>query len=429
VSIENALITRAGTRLLSSNLHAILRLEATKGCDPTIHRAPLSLEPPYRSLDSNIRESAPLDCPEEYPAYAGMSVGLKRANLWIHPEYELNWLRAEQFIKCLASLSGRAGLEIVGNGESISLCLLADSDDFPKLEVAFGSQYELCELIEMGASDTTPFYEKSYGTSLIIADFLPSPPYSHLFTRPDELRISPLEIAILALSRIPTNTVGVIQVLFQPTHPGHDWHHNINRLLDLEYAIKLVEGLQPYQRVSSQPPSGELHEMARDMRSKAHSDKPIFVASLRIAVFSPLRDDVESLRQTSLFTNLYRHGGRALRVLGSEDYLRVLEPGDVCLMLANGYVHRHGFILNSSELTAMVHLPHVNRIERIKSLVCILDPLSSQAAESVSGTPIGICTRVGKPETVHIPDHIRMRSTHIIARHGMGKSTLMEHRS
>jgi len=41
----------------------------------------------------------------------------------------------------------------------------------------------------------------------------------------------------------------------QPVHPEHNWHRNVEALLDIEYACKLMSGQIP-QRYLQQAPSG-----------------------------------------------------------------------------------------------------------------------------------------------------------------------------
>lgn len=87
-----------------------------------------------------------------------------------------------------------------------------------------------------------------------------------------------------ALANLEPATVGLYQVLLQPVSPDHNWHHNVQRLLDLEFTFKLMTGCQPPQRYQQQMPSGDLRHMATDTETKAHNDKPFFATALRVAV-------------------------------------------------------------------------------------------------------------------------------------------------
>ncbi|MCK4658166.1 MAG: hypothetical protein KAV82_01465 [Phycisphaerae bacterium] len=179
---------------------------------------------------------------------------------------------------------------------------------------------------------------------------MPRPPYSHLFTRPGELRISPYGAIVGALAGIPSPAVGLYQVVFQPTAPEHDWHHNVGRLINFEFNYEMMAGLLPTQRYAQQVPTGDLHNMARDTETKAHPDKPFFAGALRIAVLGAGRQAAIALDALSTFSSLIQHGGRPLDRLTERDYLRHLPQSALRDMFIAGQTYRPGFILNSWEL-------------------------------------------------------------------------------
>jgi hypothetical protein len=98
------------------------------------------------------------------------------------------------------------------------------------------------------------------------------------------------------LASIPDPALGMYQVAFQPTDSGHDWHHNVQVLLDLEYLIKLMHEPQLPHRFAQPAPSGDLKQMAGELESKVHSDKPFYAAAMRLLVLGAERRGDEMLR-------------------------------------------------------------------------------------------------------------------------------------
>jgi len=113
--------------------------------------------------------------------------------------------------------------------------------------------------------------------------------------------------------------------------------------------------------------------------------------------------------------------------LNQDDYFIILNPEKTQEMFIKGNVHRPGFILNSSELSGMLHLPSAELLKARKHPVNLLETLPAKNNRILQGTPIGICSYAGTDQVICIPPEIRSRSTHLLARHGMGKSTVLEH--
>jgi len=256
---------------------------------------------------------------------------------------------------------------------------------------------------------------------------LPSPPYSHLLTRPDELHTSPYECLIAGMANLSAPAIGICQVLFQPVSPTHNWHRNIEILTDMEYVVKLVSNVTYAQRYAQQAPSGDLRQMAGQVETKAHNDKPFYTAALRIAVFGNADDKELHLQSLAAFTSLFQHGGRPLDFITEVDYASVLSPDQIRRMFSLGLTHRPGFLVNSAELTGLVHLPPTNMMEQLHAPIEIMETLLVPEERLLEGTPIGMCRIAGQDRPVCIPQSIRMCQTHLIGRSGMGKSTLEEH--
>jgi len=426
MSIEKAIISQSHSALLSSRLKSIIRTETEKGCSPDIFPYPVDLEPPFFPIPELSRSTSqlPKDLAIEKP-YTNNVLPV-RLRIWISPSHKLEWVSAELFLKSLGGIKNRMGFEIIGNSEGIRLFYLVHNDDVEVLKTAYTSQYCECKLTEPHQGLPVDINKYDWGNSAVV-DYYPMPPYSHLFTQPNEFKTSPLETAITAIKELHRDECGIIQFLFQPVNQAHNWHENINILLDLEFSIKLLSGFSMSPQMLYQQPSGEIHGMAKDVRVKAHNDKPIFAGALRMAVLGPDNDNLKRIQKLRVFGNLFQHGGKPLRTLTESKYSCFLSPAILNNMFALGISYRPGFILNTSELAGMVHIPATSEIELREFPVDLLKKLPVKDGRLLTGTPVGVCNNADEMKIVCIPDDIRFRSTHLIAKHGMGKSTVLEH--
>jgi hypothetical protein len=109
-----------------------------------------------------------------------------------------------------------------------------------------------------------------------------------------------------------------------------------------------------------------------------------------------------------------------------KEYAQVLSPGQVREMFMLGLTYRPGFLLNSSELSGLVHIPPTSIFECRRIEIKPLETLSVMSDELSTGCRIGTCDCAGVPQAVCIPEHVRFCSVHYIGRMGSGKSTLFE---
>ena len=424
MSMPQALIAQARPQIVQARTRLIIEHEISKGCLPIISPSPVTLEPFYQELHdqlgTGVSTSEQTSLTEPPPNRAD----LVRLRAWISPEQALDWNRSESFLKQLTTVSSRLGFEVRGNRSEVTLSFLCHQADLPVLQAAFQGEYQQSELTPLDAA-SGEWGEPPGG--LVFHDFYPEPPYSHLLTSPGELKTSPLETLLNALSMIEPPAQGLYQALFQPVPPNHNWHRNVEKLLDLEYMLKLVSGLQPLQRYSQQSPSGDLRNMAWEVTSKAHNDKPFFCLALRMAVLDGGEAAPNWLRALCVVMGLFQHGGRPLKRLSHEDYAAWLPTAQVVEMFELGLSYRPGFLVNSLELTGPIHLPSLDILEHRQVMITGLDMLSKRAPGQTEGTLIGYSSFAGKSVPVYIPPGLRRRHSHLIGKSGGGKSSLLEH--
>jgi hypothetical protein len=424
MSTEKAMIAQAGPHILAARVNAVIHSEVSKGCRPEISPIPLALEPRYNPF-SHPSDLLTADDPSDFiPEATPAADELRRLKLWLSPKEKFNWLSSELFLKLLSTVSHRLAFEIVGNSEKISMGILAHRDDISEVCTAFRAQFQYCELSEM---DDEPFTElfSDPNTGFRFLECFPPPPYSHLITRPDELTVTSYKSLIAALMTIDPPAIGCYQALFQAARPENDWHRNVQVLLDLEYTLKLIGGIQAQPRALQQAPSGDLHQMAQDTETKAHNDKPFYFLSVRMGVASQEEICDVNLKTLAAFINLFRNGGRPFLFVTNGDYRQVLSHEKITGMFMLGTAYRPGFLVNSEELAGFVHVPPSNILECREPPISVLNTLPIKNTDLRSGTPIGTCDYAGIEEKICIPAEIRARSTHIIGKPGQAKSTTM----
>jgi len=422
MSEEKAIIKMEMPLMLKARVEGFLHEENRKGCDPQLSSVPVALEPTFSTIvcSDNIRNN-PV-CFETICETIPHERELSRLQIWLSPNEEHDWQRSERFLKQLSQVSNRIGFEIIGNKEKIHIGFLVHQDDIPFLDTSYRGEFERCELTETPSIDG--FSDLADQKKLIsFLDYYPPPPYSHLLTRPDEFRVSPYKSFIAALMNIDPPDRGFYQALFQPVHPEHNWHRNVEALLDIEYIYKLT-GSQIAQRYLQQAPSGDLRQMAKDVETKSHNDKPFYSLACRIGSISEC-DPRRYLKSLSAFFNLFQHGGRPMKFITDLEYHLLLSSDEIKTMLRLGLTYRPGFLVNSAELSGPVHIPHADILGFRTPRINLINTLPVQNEDIHEGTPLGTYEYLGEEHKVCQPLHLKSRSTHIISKSGMGKSTKM----
>ena len=424
MTLEQALIAQARPHMIAARAQSILRDEVIKGCNPEIFSTPVTLEPCYNPISNAsellIKKNQASFIPETPPEPGD----LVRLHVWLSPEEKFNWLNSELFIKQLRSVSHRVGFEIAGNNQDIQIRFLAHRNDQPIIMTAFQGQFDHCELSVVPVNRFSGI-SPTHWNDIRFLDCFPLPPYSHLLTRPDELKVSTYQSLVASLMNIKPPSLGFYQALFQPVKVEHNWHRNVQVLLDIEFAVKLHTDIQVPQRYNQQAPSGDFRQMAWEVEAKAHNDKPFFSIALRLGVISSEKLSSFYLKSLETFFNLFQHGGQTLRYVTDCDYKNVVPGNKIMEMFLFGLTYRPGFLVNSAEITGPVHIPPAQILEHRLPPLTLLETLPVRNTDLYKGTPIGRCEYAGVEYPVCIPPEIRARSTHIIGRPGQVKSETM----
>jgi len=413
MSIEHAMVSGLQQNLLNRRMDALLQREVIKGCSHDIAAAPVDLEPPYVPIGYANDRAIEADWVYASPPSPDDLVCLK---VWSPKELECDWKRAERFVKQLFGMCYRSAFYIVGNKEKVQICFVCHRYDEPVLRTAFQTEMVSCAL---GEPETGPIVF-DIENNPCFHDYVPPPPYSHLLTRPPEHDMSPLEPFVNALLALSGDMCGFYQVLIQPVAPNHNWHHNVETLIDWEFYAKLKASGGVSQRFSQQIPSGDLRNLAMDAETKSHNDKPFFAVALRVGLFGDDRQMNDAhLRSLSVFTSMFQHGGRPLEWLTDDDYRVHVNDESLQEMVALGTAYRPGFLLNSSELAGLIHVPPLAELSGDAELFDYLDTLEPEYSILSEGAYLGMAKDMDATRPICIPDKFRLRHTHIIGCPGL----------
>lgn len=418
MSLESALIDQSYPYLVTSQLSEILASEAGKGCDCHVHPHPVQLEPAWHPISKQTQPfSGDLSVAENLE-----TEGFIRYKIWISPLEKFAWNKCERFIKLLAACRHRIGFEIAGNVCSIDFHLFCHNSDLTIIKSCFLGEFEESQLFP----SLIPRIETiAQAQSLYWQEFFPQPPFHHLFTSYDEFKSTPFTTLLQALKNLPPDYLGFYQCLFQVTQ--HPWHMTVERLQDVEYMLKLYSNMHATQSLMQQPPSGDLRITATELDAKANNDKPFFAVLPRIGIATTKSslDKQSRCSGLSAWMYLFQHGGKPLQSIGSECYQRHVTSKNLPAIILKGIPHRHGFLLNSKELTGLAHSVSARILPPRELPVDVLEPLHVKDDRIMQGTIIGKCHFGDEIQQVCIPQLIRERTTHILASAGMGKTNVM----
>ena len=399
--------------------------EGMKGCLPAIHPYPVGLEPRYQPYDLKgilskeepIEDDAIPDCPERSP--------LITEQVWLSEDDEYGWETFEDMCKQLSFAREPIAFEIVGNAKRVSIQFTLSKTDGPPLLTTLHSLFPSARTKRVKATDRLEALASQDG-QLLFLDYWPEPPYWRSLTVHDQFGASPLDPIISAMQSIRGETTAIYQVLFQPVSARQDWKRNIENLTDTEYKANYETGLFGHNSAYSQVPSYYLPKVNEKEEAKAHPDKPLFAAIVRIGVMGNGKTLKKHLRNLNQFILNFLYGGRPLHALSGTDYQEAkVSMKDMKAMFRKRATHRRGMILNSGELAGFCHFPSSSLISSDSAVVDGIRGLPPSSELTKDGLLIGHNVYLGEERGVHIPHDMRDRHVYTIGTTGMGKSTLI----
>ena len=110
MSIERTLISRSQPYIVSNLAKSTIEIEARKGCESELSNFPVRLEPTYLDA-SNWSINQSIYKTQSKGKEHAPTTSLKQYLCWIPPEYGLEWIIAERFIKILKGARNKVVLK------------------------------------------------------------------------------------------------------------------------------------------------------------------------------------------------------------------------------------------------------------------------------------------------------------------------------
>jgi len=411
-------VTAAGVGLLQAGLER----EGAKGCSPLLCTEPVALEPPFQTFDAaHVLSFAPGTASKAEVALAAPDPGgLVTFELFPAEEDQLSITWMETLLRALAVLPGPMAFELAGSAGRVWVRFALPERHVPGFCAALLGHFPALRL----RRQETPFPETPPAA---VNELCPVGPYHRSLTLLGQEGASPLGLAAHVIADLEHDQVGVFQVLLAPASPAHDWHYNVENLVEAELrATRLAQlgGLSSDFSYDGQLPP--LLELA--VCEKVRVDVAFFATVARYAVWNTDEDATEAFLQgLRVATGMLRFGNRAWRLLTHETLIQGMGAAAVNEMVTRRASHRPGVMLTSREVASLVHLPNARTLAMLASIQQRTGHEWSPLETDEPTIALGTNEYAGESRIVALPTSTRLRQTYVAGATGYGKSKLLEH--
>jgi len=343
----------------NASMHELIDRDINKACYE-VQQTPIAITP--KAFNQN-QQTFSYKQPETLFAYPARS------------DSENYLQKSEQLVESMHGIQRQAVFEIRGNKKKIECCFYAEKSD-----------------IEIIDSSVKNFYPKSItdkGTTRDMAgdfyvyDFLPDAAFYKALTSHLGFVISPLNLIPQLLLNIDENHTGVYQVLFKPLSGCHEL---VKDACDTEW-----KALQQTDRQI--PPS--LQPTSKKIEYKSPDFKSYFAVCIRLILPKDFISIVKS------FIHSYSYGSRNLKMLDNSHYSQEQIKG-----MANKRASYHtGFLVNSHELTGLLHIPYQVLEDKTFTEIFESAPIGDKPVKTLEYDDISIGTWAcgSNSKEIHLP--------------------------
>lgn len=326
-------------------------------------------------------------------------------SLFIYPSKEDSedyLIKSEQMVESMSGVLKQAVFEVRGNKEGVNCCLYADSYDIATIGSAVRN-FHPNSITEVGST-------AEQRGEFFVYDFLPDAHFYKALTSHETFSVSPLNLVVKMLTCIERGE-GAYQVIFKPL-PG-EVHDLVSEAIDCEWQAK--QGDERHV-----PPSQQSGTAGKRLEYKSPEFRSYFSVCVRMIL--PSNSFGASV---NAFISSYVYGKRAFRVLDNQRY----SQEQVRSMLNDRLSFHTGFLVNSHELTGLLHLPYQVMEDRELSSVFAYAPVGDKPVNTEAYTDVSIgrwaCGRSSLE--VYLPVQREVPHVHALGVSRMGKSVLLSH--
>lgn len=248
---------------------------------------------------------------------------------------------------------------------------------------------------------------KDFTGDLFVYDFIPDAPFYRSLTSYKSYVISPLNVIPRIFLDIDDDRLGAYYVSFTPASP--ECHRLVKDAIDTDYRTRLdTDG-----RV---PPSLQNENQRVDYKSPEF--KSYFFVCVRIIL--PKDSLVGSVKA---FISNYTYGSKSFRTLDNNRY----SQEQIQAMLDRRASYHSGFLLNSHELTSLLHVPYQVLDDKAFEGVFLEAPAGDKPLKTLEyeDIPIGVWACGSFENAVHLPVQREIPHVHVLGVSRSGKSVLL----
>lgn len=367
--------------LKNASMHELLDRDINKACYE-IQQIPMDITP--KAFNQNPQEFL-YKQPETLFVYPSRS------------DSENYLLKSEQLVEAMHGISNQAVFEIRGNKKKIECCFYAEKSDTAIID-----------------SSVRNFYPKSItdkGTTRDIAgnfhvyDFLPDAAFYKALTSHNGFIISPLNLIPQLLLNIDENHTGVYQVIFEPLSGCHEL---VKDACDTEW--------KALQKTDTQiPPS--LQPTSKKIEYKSPDFKSYFAVCIRLILSKDLISNVKS------FIHSYSYGSKNFKMLDNSHY----SQEQIKEMVNKRVSYHSGFLVNSHELTGLLHVPYQILEDKIFTEIFETAPVGDKPVKTLeyNDISIGAWACGSNSKEIHLPPQKEIPHAHVLGVSRVGKSILL----
>lgn len=369
------------------SLHTLLDADINKLCHE-IRDKPLDITP--RALNQNKADFS----------YQ------KPKSLYVYPskdDSEKYLEKAEQMIESIHGVNNQAVFEIRGNKEEITCSFYAEKEDIGIIDSAVRNFYPkaITEISE----------PECVSGSLYVYDFIPVEPFYKPLTSYREFTVSPLNLIPRLFFNIENNKTGIYQIVFKPLQG--EIHQLVKQAIDTEW--------QAMQGIDKQiPPSLQPNAINEKVQYKSPEFKQYYSVCARIIL--PSDSFITGIKA---FIANYSYGSKQFKALDNRHY----SQEKIGEMANNRGGYHSGFLVNSHELTSLMHIPFQMLYDKGFNDIFASAPVGDKPMKTAEykDVVIGAWACGKKTKEIHLPLQREIPHVHIVGVSRSGKSVLLSH--
>jgi len=307
-------------------------------------------------------------------------------------------LKAEQLVEAMHGISNQAVFEIRGNKEGIACCFYGEAPDIEIINSAVRNFYPK-SITETGST-------QDISGDFYVYDFLPDAPFYKALTSHEGFIVSPLNLIPQLLLNIE-ESIGTYQIIFTSL-PGA-CHKLVKQAIDTEW--QALQGADNRVTPSLQSSDKQVEYKAQDFRT---------YYSICVRLILPTDSLVTSVKA---FISNYTYGANSFKLLDNQHYSQT----QIIEMLNNRTSYHTGFLVNSHELTSLLHLPFQVLYDKTFDEIFLSAPVGDKPSKTTEYKDIAIGTWAcgSSSETICLPTQKEIPHVHVLGVSRSGKSILL----